>query len=252
MKITFRLSVLGLALVTLPLLMSPVTSFAGCSERQLDNAYDDGYEDGYDDAMAKCPCPPKSFMSGFYVGAGGGYEGFQIEQKPWEFDERFGRFNTHANGGNARMFGGYGYYNRNFYLGGEVFFGTSWAEGSNSLRTPGLQYYGDFSAGNSYGASLLPGYKVLDSTLAFARLGIVKTDFTVKDTAGGINSSSSNWTKGFNTGVGVELPLYKGISARLEYDYINYSTFNNNGINGSNNAPSDNRATVDLIYHINK
>ena len=107
--------------------------------------------------MDDCPCPPSLLYGGFYTGLSLGYEGFQIKRNPWVLDDNIGSLNTHANGWNGRLFGGYGkYYNNRYYLGAEIFAGTSGASGQDSLSTPGLQYMGKFSAGTSLGASLLP------------------------------------------------------------------------------------------------
>ncbi|EKD70091.1 MAG: hypothetical protein ACD_46C00642G0001, partial [uncultured bacterium] len=81
------------------------------SRQCYNNGYDDGYEDGYDDAMEDCPCPPRiGILGGYYVGFGGGYEGFQINRNPSIDNDRIGTFTTHANGWNGRIFGGLGKY----------------------------------------------------------------------------------------------------------------------------------------------
>ncbi|MEO8964967.1 MAG: hypothetical protein ABI370_09890 [Gammaproteobacteria bacterium] len=66
-----------------------------------------------------------------------------------------------------------------------------------------------------------------------------------------IGKLNTHATGGFNTGIGVEIPLTKQISARLEYDYIDYSSFNNNGTTGSKNTLADNRGSLDMVYHFN-
>lgn len=222
--------------------------------RDMDNEYDDGYDDGYDDAMEDCACPPLTYVGrGFYFGLGGGYEGYQVVQKPWVFDDRIGTFNTHANGWNGRLFAGYAYSYLRYYLAVEAMLGTSNASGTNTLNTFSTQYNGTFSAGTSYGASLLPGFRLANNgPLIYGRIGAVRTDFTVKDWSGNIGANSSNWQTGMNYGIGVEFPVYKNITSRFEYDYINYSKFNNGivgSINGSNSAPADNRGTIDFSYH---
>ncbi|MDR3492103.1 MAG: outer membrane beta-barrel protein [Gammaproteobacteria bacterium] len=254
MKKQLRFSALCITLISVSVTLTPISSFAKTSlfNHAYDNGYDDGYEDGYDDAMDKCPCPPRLTLGGFYAGLSAGYEGYQINRNPWIMEDQFGKFNTHANGWNGRLFGGYGRYFDRYYLGGELFLGTSGANGKDTINTTNLQYDGKFSVGTSIGASLLPGYKFDNGPLTYLRLGYISTDLKVNDASRSNSSSTSNWTSGFNTGIGIEIPLYKKIDARLEYDYINYSSFNNNNANvGSKSSPSDNRGSIDLTYHFN-
>ncbi len=239
-------------LITIPFLTFSTSSFAQSIHHDYNKGYDHGYDDGYDDAMDDCPCPPiYSLLGGFYAGVSLGYEGFQIKRNPWVMDDRIGSLNTHANGWNGRLFGGYGkYFNNNYYLGGELFLGTSGASGKDSLSTSGFQYDGKFSAGTSFGASLLPGVKLTNNgPLLYGRLGYIDTDLKVQDWSGSTGSNYSHWTGGYNLGLGVEMPIYGKVTGRLEYDYINYNSFNNNGITGSKNSPADNRGSFDLSYH---
>jgi hypothetical protein len=247
MKIHFR-SILSC------LILSATVSTAVCAQ-EFPLSYRDGYEDGYDDAMEDCPCPPfllpYALSNGFYLGAGGGYEGFQISRSPLIWDEGIGRLNTHANGWNGRIFGGYGHFFHQFYLGGEIFGSNSSADGADSINYLG-DYYGRFSVGKSIGASILPGFRLTEtSPLVYGRIGMEKTDFTVYDQSGNMRVHDTNWTSGFSVGAGIEMPLpIKGFSARLEYDYIKYSSFYNDGWVGSRNSPSDNRGTLDIKYRL--
>lgn len=235
-RITFLIALLSISM----------TSYAS----DYGAGYDDGYDDGYDEAMYDCPCPPWYYLkSGFYGGLSLGYEGLQIDRHPWVLDDPVGKFNTHANGWNGRLFGGYGWYYQNYYLGGELFLGTTGAEGRDSITTM-TQYHGQFSAGTSVGASILPGFRLTKSgPLVYGRLGVIQTDFTVKDEST-FSSSKSNWTTGLNVGLGLEIPIYKNISGRLEYDYMNYQSIDNNTSTGSHNSPVDNRASIDILYHL--
>lgn len=275
MKNKLSLSLFYLSIISVPFfLMASTNSFAKSSySRGYNDGYDDGYEDGYDDcyedAMEECPCPPwRHIMQGVYVGFGAGYEGYQIQRSTTLFDERIGKFNTHANGWNGRLFGGYGRYFNNFYLGGELFTGLSNAHGTDSISTAFLKYKGEFSVGQSWGVSILPGYKFGNSgPLLYGRLGYIQTELKTSDWGNNfmpVSKSASNWTNGFNIGVGVEVPIYQNLSGRLEYSYVKYSAFEQNGSGpqggfqfptggiGSNNTPSDNRGSLDLIYHLGK
>ena len=238
-----RLQTLCLAFISIPFLIS-TTSFAHGS-------YDAGYEDGYDDAMDDCPCPPGyGLTSGFYLGAGAGYEGYQISRSPWIDDNHIGSFNTHANGWDGRVFGGYGRYWNNYYLAGEGFVGSSSASGRDNFNVTGTMYSGKVSVDNSYGISVLPGYRIgSNGPLTYLRVGYINTEFNVNENNGSTYTSTHDWTSGFNTGIGVEIPLYKNWSGRLEYTYTNYSNFDNNSPVGSNNSPSDNGAMLNLKYN---
>ncbi|HSW69757.1 MAG TPA: outer membrane beta-barrel protein [Gammaproteobacteria bacterium] len=252
----FRLSKLCLTLISIPVFIFSTNAFAQPSHhtynKGYDHGYDDGYEDGYDDAMDDCPCPPSlGLTGGFYAGVGVGYEGFQIKRNPWVFDDPIGSLNTHANGWNGRLFGGYGrYFMSHYYLAAELFAGTSGASGKDSLNTSGFQYDGKFSAGTSLGVSVLPGYRFTETgPLVYGRLGYIDTEFKVQDWSGMSGSNYTHWTGGFNAGLGVEIPLYKKLTGRLEYDYMNYNSFNNNGMTGSKNSPTDNRGSLDFVFH---
>ncbi|OAI47732.1 hypothetical protein AYO45_01380 [Gammaproteobacteria bacterium SCGC AG-212-F23] len=257
MKRKFRLLTLGLLSLSVPFLIfatnASAQSFSLHKHSSYNNGYDDGYDDGYDEAMDDCPCPPYYYgLGGFYLGAGLGYEGFQIHRNPSILDNPYGTFNTHANGWNGRLMGGYGatFYN-NYYLGGEAFIGTTGASGKDSVNALGgmMPYKGKFSAGTSYGVSVLPGYKLNSGSLVYARLGFIQTDFKVNDWSNTLGSNMTNWTSGFDTGIGFEIPIYNKISAKLEYEYINYNSFNHNGTVSSSNSPVDNRGSLSIAYH---
>ncbi len=247
MKKVFRLSTLCVACISIPLLLMSTSAFA----HPHSSSYDNGYDDGYEDAMDKCPCPPWRYLiSSFYFGVGLGYEGFQINRTILDNDNRLAKFNTHANGWNGRLMGGYGRFFDNYYLGAEAFVGASDASGKDSIDS--FRYDGKVSAGTSLGLSLLPGYKLSSAgPLVYARLGYIDTQFKVKDSIGSmLRSSSTSWTSGFDTGLGVEVPIYNHFTSRLEYEYIRYSSVNNPSFNtiGSDNSPSDNRGSLTFIY----
>lgn len=245
MKSKSQISKIFLACLALPLLTFSMTGYGFELKSSYDRGYDNGYDDGYEDCMYDNPCPPKIFHNGFYLGAGVGYEGFQVNHNSWIDNNDFGRFNTHANGWNGRLFGGYSWNYRNFMLGGEIFGSISSAEGKDSVVTN--SYNSKISVGSSFGASVLPGYKMPTGQLLYGRLGYISTDFTVKDSSTGGSNTTHQWQGGFNVGLGFEIPLTKGFSTRMEYDYIKYGTFNNNGTTGSQNTPRDNRGSLDLL-----
>jgi outer membrane immunogenic protein len=246
-----RLSTLCLILISVPCFLISANSYSQESGyTSYDYGYGDGYEDGYDDAMDDCHCPKLISLlgGGFYAGLSAGYEGFQINRDPWYLNDRFGRLTTHANGWNGRLFGGYGYTFRNhLYLGGEAFVGGSSASGTDKINLPSFNYNGKISAGTSLGVSVLPGYRFDSGPLLYGRLGYIGTNLKVNDNFSTVMPSTTKWVSGFNTGLGIEMPLFNRLSGRIEYDYMNYSSFNNPGTTGSSNAPSDNRGSFDLI-----
>lgn len=200
-------------------------------------------------SFADAPAQPSASTDGWYAGLGAGYEGFQAVQKPWVTTTNLGSYSTNADGWVGHLFAGYGAtFVHNIYFGLEGFVGTSGASGSNS--TLSIEYGGTFSANNSYGASIIPGYRCPKTgALYYGRAGVVQTQFIVKDTLSGFSNSSTTWVTGLNLGLGVELPVYHQFSVRFEYDYFDYSSFNNNGLVGSRNEVSDNRGTIDLKYN---
>lgn len=185
---------------------------------------------------------------GWYLGLGAGYEGFQDNQRAFFDGSRIATFNTHANGWVGHLFGGYGWYFGSMYLGAEAFVGTSGASGSNNIVSS--DYNGTFSVNNSYGASFIPGYHLTQSNvLLFGRVGVVQTQFTVKDALGTLNNNSTTWHTALNLGLGTEFPVYNNFALRFEYDYFDYSSFTNNGLVGSRNQVTDNRGIIDIKYN---
>lgn len=241
-----------LALALIPLIAS--ASVFAQENSPYGRGYDHGYEDGYDDAMMECPCPPgRILLSGLYTGLGVGYEGFQVNTNPFLDRQRIGSFTTHANGWRSRLFAGYAYYFYHYYMAAELFLGMSRASGNNYIDTAGTQYYGSFQSGNSVGLSFLPGFKLNDGgPLFYGRLGYIRTELNANDWSGNVGGRHSDCTSGFQSGVGIEMPLFKLWSARVEYDHVKYTSINHNtNTAGSTNSPSSNGAEIDLIYHFN-
>jgi len=141
--------------------------------------------------------------------------------------------NTSNSFGNYRgvpfnVFAGYGgIVNQSFYLAGELDATLATAEISN--HSTGLKTsYG-------YGVSLLPGVMLSDHTLAFARLGVVRSRF----------SNPSTTTTGGKFGLGLQTTVMQNIDVRGEYDYTSYRSINRNGLS---NSPVSDAANVALVY----
>lgn len=139
-------------------------------------------------------------------------------------------FSTSSRGVPFNVFAGYGgVLDQNFYLAGEVFgtVGTGSISDNTLLRTS----YG-------YGASILPGIMLSDHTLAFARVGAVKTHFTHKE----INTNAT----GAQFGLGLQTSLTQNVSLRGEYDFTAYRKVNLD--EAVSIHPRSDAFTVGLVY----
>lgn len=117
-----------------------------------------------------------------------------------------------------------GVINQSFYLAGEAFATVGTATISSN--------YGSVRSSYGYGVSILPGVMLSDHTLAFARLGAVRTAFpTAKKTGGQL-------------GLGLQTSVMQDIDIRGEYDYTAYSSIS------AISKPRSDAATLSLIYKI--
>ena len=207
--------------------------------------------------MDDCPCPPKAYkvysiLSGFYAGVEGGYDSYNSSRQVIVNDLINANLHTNSSGLMGNIFGGYGYtFPHNLYLGGEVFIGSTNAGGSSTINSYGTSYNGTLSVGTSYGFGVKPGYKVENGPLIYLRLGYDRTEFRSNESTIGImpsSSSISNWSNGFDYGLGLESKVYKNFSLRMEYNHINYSSFTNDAT-GTKNSPADNQGKLGLVYH---
>lgn len=122
-----------------------------------------------------------------------------------------------------------GMLNDHFYLAGELTGTVATAEISSNhgLKTT----YG-------YGASVLPGLKLTDHTMAFARAAVVRTRF-----------SSANTTEtGGRVGLGLQTNVMQNFDIRGEYDFTAYGSFNNKI--GRVASPRSDSFNLDLIYKV--
>lgn len=126
------------------------------------------------------------------------------------------------------IFAGYGAdISQGFYLAGEVFgtFGTGTIT-DNGLKTTW-----------GYGLSILPGIMVSEHTMAYMRLGGVRTKFQPK-------FSSQKTVTGGQFGLGLQTSLMQCWDLRGEYIYSTYSSLNK----GSGGAPASDEFALGLIY----
>lgn len=130
------------------------------------------------------------------------------------------------------LLAGYGgVVSQSFYLAGELAatLGTAELSGNNGLKT-------------TYGASvsMLPGVMVNDSTLAFARVGAVRSHFS-----GNTNRNGAIF------GLGLQTSLTQNVDVRGEYDFVAYRSITGTTAGTAFTiSPRADQATVALIYKI--
>ncbi|MEO8400241.1 MAG: outer membrane beta-barrel protein [Gammaproteobacteria bacterium] len=220
--------------------------------------------ENYKGEAMPAPCPtPLTLRDGFYLGGQVGYDSYRVRQSitASDIDGDSFSYNPVLNpaGWVGGVLAGYGqYFSDMYYIGGEIFINGSNANTSynvNSTNVDGAvvetsNYHTKVSVGTSYGISLLPGMKLNEATLAYIRLGYnrarIKGSQTFTSGAFTFSNSNSNWSSGFNYGLGMESTFYPQWSARGEYTHTNYGSFNSGG---SHFSPSDNQFMAAIIYH---
>lgn len=181
-----------------------------------------------------------------YIGAG-----FGVNQQLFE-DETNGA--TIDFGGTGALFNaslGYGtLVMPKVYLGGELLANVATADvQGEKLNDDSLTL--KFKTKYSYGLSLIPGIMLTDNTMGYARVGIVRTRFDVKQTTHVDptdifqDGSDQNTVTGGQFGLGVQTKLTNNFDLRGEYVYNTYHSFNtmDNKID-----PSSGYATVGFVY----
>lgn len=227
------------------LLLSSTIAFAG-------QQYKDA---NFKDAPVAPSCA--QLTDGFYVGAEGGYDVYNININSSVPGVGSNSVNLNANGWAGGLMLGYGKYftNTSFYLGGELFGLYSNAnETVNATNLTGVtpvSYDGKVNVNGSYGLALLPGVKLNDTTLGYVRLGYNWSSIKYQESLTGVGSASkTNTSSGFAYGLGVETLLSGNWSVRTEYTYTNYNSSNTSLGAGTSVDPSDNQFMLGLIYHV--
>lgn len=129
------------------------------------------------------------------------------------------------------VMGGFGgAVNEDTYLAGELFadIGTLVLDNNTSLGSPTLR------TTYSYGISIIPGLMLSNRTMAYVRIGLLKTNFT------GLTSSVT----GAQFGLGMQTSITQYWDMRLEYDYVPYQ--NTKGV-----SPSADQFKLGFIYKFN-
>lgn len=243
MKKISRLSVISALLLT-------STTFAAHADYKAEH-----YKDEQLMPVAVPVISPVGLKDGFYAGVGLGYDSYKLRQSLSLADDVGGTisFNPQISvkGWNGSLFGGYGQYYDRFYIAGEVFVNGSNANANYAISSTTDLFKTGIDVRSSYGVSILPGIKVNNFALLYARLGFVRTQFKTQEhdatTAVVKNSSVTNWGNGVNYGVGLETAVYPCVSVRSEYTYTTYGSFTSRA--GSKFSPSNNQFVLSAIYH---
>jgi opacity protein-like surface antigen len=136
----------------------------------------------------------------------------------------------------VNLFAGYGgMVSDSMYLAGEL---NGTVGTFNITDTTGLR--------SQYGLSLsvLPGVMLSDHTMAFARLGVVKTHFTTPSYAKW--SDTTPW--GGEAGLGMQTSLTQNLDLRGEYDFVAYKSTSSNTFK---DTPRADQFNVSLVYNFN-
>ena len=114
-----------------------------------------------------------------------------------------------------------------FYLAGEVF-GTF---GTGTITDNGLK------STWGYGLSVLPGIMISEHTMAYLRLGVVRTQYQPKYV-------KTQQITGGQAGPGLQTSLMQNWDVRGEYIYSSYGSLSS----GSGGAPNADEFALGLIY----
>lgn len=240
-----------LSLLTLALLTATSTAFASGNYHHRDYAYHRDYKgDDYKGEIVRKPCcrPIKFLRDGIYVGAALGYDSFRTRQSVSEIDILGNADNANppisTRGVNGSLFAGYGQYYRWFYIAGEILARYSGADTTYSINA----YNSTLSVHSTFGVDILPGVKLNDSSLLYARVGYSRTDFKLSESGvvGG-GASESNWGNGVDLGLGLETAMWREWSLRGEYVYTYYGSLNSQL--GTRYSPSNSEFNLGVIYH---
>lgn len=136
------------------------------------------------------------------------------------------------------LFAGYGgLINCNVYLGGELF-GTVGTANVSDNNTQLKSTYG-------IGAAFIPGVMLSDRTMAYARAGIVRTQFRTG------RHDAKETRNGAQVGAGIQTNLCQNLDLRGEYDFVAYRSISNGhhrrGTHVSASPRSD-QFTLGLVY----
>lgn len=217
----------------------------------------------YKGAVEAAPC--FGIRDGFYVGAEGGYDAYNAKRSATFTDVGGDAVNLSrrlsATGWVGGAFAGYGHYFDRFYLGGEAWYFGANPSGNESetvtrpTTATMISNSSKISVDHEYGVAVLPGFRVNDASLFYARLGYQWAKFNGTETAsvGTATTSASNSTTrgGFAFGVGSELAIFpvEGLNLRTDYIHTWYTSFSGATAFNSTYNVGNNEFLLGLSYH---
>ena len=161
------------------------------------------------------------------------------------------RTNANAKGAYGDLVAGFGWTGaERFYLGAEVFGAQSSTRTPTKVINTSGGTTGAFARMRwTYGASLLPGYRLTDTAITYLRFSVLKSRFQLYQ--GSIPAGFSFHyeianAKGVQVGIGLQNDFSRNWGIRGEYDYVTYrsiSLFNNKF------RAYDNQIKVGLMYN---
>lgn len=174
-----------------------------------------------------------------YVGASIG-----VNTDVFNVKDDFGNtLNFGGRGAIGSLFAGYGaMVSQSFYLGGEVFGDLTNTTSDITIGTDALK--DKFKEKYGYGISIIPGLALSDHTMAYGRLGVVRSKFEVKETSPVANSEEKSLT-GAQFGLGIQTSLTQNVDLRGEYDFTTYSSGN---FSGNTLKPRSDQFNIALLY----
>jgi outer membrane immunogenic protein len=170
-----------------------------------------------------------AWCGGFYIGLGGGPDLVNFKQTSYVSDGTFGNFNvknlSHPAGSGlfGSLFGGYAWTRNQLYLAGEANIDIS----SVDARSENDEYlhmnfvHTDLKMQDAYGFSLLPGFKVTNTTLFYGRVGYTNSNLKIstnETTLANINTRLN----GLRLGLGINQTFNQNFSGRFEYAHSAY------------------------------
>lgn len=185
--------------------------------------------------------------TGPYVGASIGVNSSTFNLKNTTAGAPSNKVDLGGRGAIANLFAGYGQLvNQNVYLGGEAFVDATNTQSKTTAGTASFtinQRYG-------YGISFIPGLMLSNDTMAYARVGLVRSNFQLKASAPGASTSKTQSLTGGQFGVGLQTSLTQNVDLRGEYDYTTYGSKKITSTAGTSAKfqPRTDAFTVGLVY----
>lgn len=142
-------------------------------------------------------------------------------------------------------YAGYGVMLSNFYLAGEA--EADWLNVEMSEDVADGTRNG-FRISNTYGVSVLPGYRIANAALLFGRIGYVNSDVEyLTNTAPG---NQGDRLSGLRVGAGLQIAVTEDVMLRWDYTHTRYETLHYTDPDGHQNIlkPQENLFRLGLGY----